>query len=209
MKSGIVLLLFCVGLSAQDTKKGKNSESSLVEAGCYFNFNHYKKQQNPGFFAGYWYIYPTDETGTHLEIGGTFGYSKSLYDFNYGKDGQFYPVRSEEFILNLGTRLVKEYSWKSYKIEWVNELSFHNLFFSDKEIPEDEPVREEDNNTIYIDIHSTSVASLRIGEGIRFWKNNIGLGIQASYMPYRLWYKQTVPERFNSFSVELSLNYKF
>lgn len=202
-------MLFCISLSAQDTETGKKWKSSLVETGSYITFSDYKMRQNAGFFAGYWYRYPFDGTETHLEIGGSFGYSKSLYNFEYGKKGQFYPIHSEEFIVNLGVRMVKEYSWKNYKIEWVSELSLHNLFFNDKGIPNDEPVRDGDDKTIYIDTHTESVASLKIGQGIRFWKNNIGIGVQASYMPYRLWYKETVPVRFNSVSIEAGVNFKF
>ncbi|SHG71499.1 hypothetical protein SAMN05421866_1305 [Chryseobacterium oranimense] len=209
MKSYIFcMLLCCIQIAAQSTEAGQRYKKSLIETGGYMNFSPEKVKQSPGFYVGYWYRYPVDENKTHLEIGGNFGYSSSIYDFDYGKRGAFYHIDSREFILNLGGRLVKEYTAGNTRIEWVSELSFHNLFFDGKTVP-DEPETEDDENTINISIDAESIATLKFGQGIRLWKNNIGLGIQASYMPYRLWYRNTVPKGFNSFSVETGIYFKF
>lgn len=209
MRTFVIFLLFCLNLSAQNVNDEK-TEKSLIEIGSFFNFNKFKTKQNAGVYAGYWYRFAADESKTHLELGTNFGYSKSLYEFNYGKNGLLYPIRSEEFIWNLGARMVKGYEFRNNKIEWVSEFSLQTLFFNDGDIPKDAPQEKSDkDNTIYIDTHSASFSSLKIGQGIRFWKNNVGIGVQASYMPYRLWYKQTAPEGFNSFSVETSLIFKF
>lgn len=190
--------------------KNNNSEKSLIEMGSFINFNKFKTKQNVGVYGGYWYRYPIDKTKTRLELGINFGYSKSFYEFNYGKDGVLYPIRSEEFIWNFGARMIKGYSLKNNTIEWVSELNFHALFFDEGDIPKDESQKEQrDDNIIYVDTHSASFSSLKIGQGIRFWRNNVGIGVGTSYLPYRLWYKHTVPEGFNSFSVETSLVFKF
>ena len=202
-------MFLCLNLSAQNMKNS-NSEKSLIEMGSFINFNKFKTKQIVGVYGGYWYRYPIDETKTRLELGTNFGYSKSFYEFNYGKDGVLYPIRSEEFIWNFGARLIKGYSLKNNTIEWVSELNFHALFFDEGDIPKDESQKEQrDDNTIYVDTHSANFSSLKIGQGIRFWRNNVGIGVGVSYLPYRLWYKHTVPEGFNSFSVETSLVFKF
>jgi len=209
MKTFVIILLFCLNLSAQNVNVEK-TERSLIEFGSFLNFNKFKTKQNVGVYAGYWYRFPADESRTHLELGTNFGYSKSLYEFNYGKNGLFYPIRSQEFIWNLGARMAKEYELRNNKIEWVSEFSLQTFFFNDGYIPKDETQEKSDkDNTIYIDTHSASFSTLKIGQGIRFWKDNLGIGVQASYLPYRLWYKQTAPEGFNAFSVETSLIFKF
>lgn len=209
MKTIVFCLVCCINITAQTGEINDHRKRSLIEAGCYLNFSAEKVKQSPGFYIGYWYRYPVDETKTHLEIGGNFNISNSLYDFDYGKKGLFYRVHSQEFIVNLGARLVKSYPLRNNRIEWVSELSFHNLFFDGKGIPSDEPEQNDNQNTIHIDTKLESVASLKIGQGIRFWRKNIGLGIQASYMPYQLWYRNTVPKDFNSFSVETGIYFKF
>lgn len=209
MRTFIIFLLFCLKLSAQNVNVEK-TERSLIEFGSFLNFNKFKTKQIAGVYAGYWYRFPADESKTHLELGTNFGYSKSLYEFNYGKNGLLYPIRSEEFIWNLGARMVKGYELRSAKIEWISEFSLQTLFFNDGDIPKDDSQEKSDkDNTIYIDTHSASFSSLKIGQGIRFWKNNVGIGVQASYLPYRLWYKQTAPEGSNALSAEASLIFKF
>lgn len=204
-----MVLCLNLNLSAQNTAN-KKSEKSLIEVGSFLNFNKFKTSHSTGFYGGYWYRFPVDETQTRLELGTNFGYSKSFYEFNYGKDGILYPIRSEEFMWNFGARMIKEYPLKNNTIEWVSELSLHNLIFDDGDIPKEEPERTSENeNTIYINTNTASFSSLKIGQGIRLWKNNVGIGVQASYLPYRLWYKHTAPEGFNSFSVEASLLFKF
>lgn len=209
MKAFILCLLLCfTQIMAQIEGTHESRKKWLIEAGSYLNFSPAKTKQSPGFYIGSWYRFPGDETGIHLEIGGNFAYSSSVYDFDYGKRDRFYPVNSKEYMLNLGARMIQGYTSGKTRIEWVTELSFHNLFFDGKGIP-DEPREEEDENTIYVNVDAESVATVKIGQGIRFWRNNVGLGVQASYMPYRLWYKNTVPEGFNSFSVEAGIYFKF
>lgn len=209
MKTLIFFVLCCIKVAAQTSEIHDRMERSLVEAGTYLNFSGEKIRQNPGLYVGYWYRYPVDAGNTHLEIGGNFSYSSSIYDFDYGKKGLFYRVNTQEFIVNFGTRLVKGYSFRNHRIEWVSELSFHNLFFDGRGIPSDQPVENNNKSTWTVDTHLESVASLKLGQGIRFWRKNAGIGIQASYMPYRLWYRNTVPKGFNSFSVEAGVNFKF
>ncbi|MCU7617975.1 hypothetical protein NZ698_12265 [Chryseobacterium sp. PBS4-4] len=206
----IILFLYCVGFSAQNLES-KNPKHSLIETGVFMSFSNLKVKDHIGFYGGYWYRYTADETDTHLELGTNFGYSKSLYDFNYGKNGELFPIRSKEFIWSFGARMVKEFDLKNNKIEWITELSMKNLFFDEGDIPQDEPRKtmDQDDQTIYIDTHTASLSSLKIGQGVRFWKNNIGFGVQASYIPYRLWYRETIPKGVNSFSFEMSFNIKF
>lgn len=210
MRTFIIGLFLCLDLSAQSLEKVK-SERSLIEVGSFLNFSKFKTKQNAGFYAGYWYRFPVDETKTHLELGTNLGYSKSFYEFNYKKEGLLYPIRSEEFVWNLGARMVKEYHVENIKIEWVSELGLHTLIFNDGDIPKDEPEKNDSQNsyTTNIDTNTATFSSLKIGQGIRFWKNNIGIGVQASYLPYRFWNREITPEGFNSFSVETSLLFKF
>ena len=121
-----MFLCLNLNLSAQNVQL-KKSEKSLIEVGSFLNFNKFKVNQSAGFYGGYWYRFPVDETRTRLELGANFGYSKSFYEFDYGKDGILYPIRSEEFMWNFGARMIKEYPLKNNTIEWVSELSLHNL----------------------------------------------------------------------------------
>lgn len=88
MRAFVIFLLFCLNLSAQNVNTEK-CEGSLIEFGSFLNFNKFKTKQNAGVYAGYWYRFPADESKTHLELGTNFGYSKSLYEFNYGKTDYF------------------------------------------------------------------------------------------------------------------------
>ncbi|MBK1897767.1 hypothetical protein [Chryseobacterium paridis] len=209
MKVLALCALMVVNLHAQVlTESTKKERRSMVEAGSFLSFSSYKESQMPGVYVGYWHRFPIDENKAHLEFGLNFYHSTSIYDFDYGKNGELYHVRSKEFLLNIGLRMVKEYPVRSNSLEWVSELSMHNLFFSGNGIPGDKP--EKDNgNTIYVDTNTRSIASIRMGQGIRFWKNNFGLGIQGSYMPFRLLQKNAVPSGFNSFSIETSIYFKF
>lgn len=209
MRTFTIGLFLCLDLSAQSLEKVK-SERSLIEVGSFLNFSKFKTKQNAGFYAGYWYRFPVDETKTRLELGTNLGYSKSFYEFNYKKEGLLYPIRSEEFVWNLGARMVKEYHVENIKIEWVSELGLHTLIFNDGDIPKDEPEKNDSQNSYTnIDTNTATFSSLKIGQGIRFWKNNIGIGVQASYLPYRFWNREITPEGFNSFSIETSLLFKF
>lgn len=210
MRTFIIVMFLCLNLSAQNLETVK-SERTLIETGSFLNYSKFKTKQKAGFFVGYWYRFPLDETKTRLELGTNLGYSNSFYEFNYKKEGVLYPIRSEEFVWNLGARMVKEYRIKNNKIEWVSELGFHTLIFNDGDIPKDEPDKTDSQNsyTTNIDTNTATFSSLKIGQGIRFWKNNIGIGVQASYLPYRLWNKEITPEGFNSFSIETSLLFKF
>lgn len=209
MKTGVICLLMFANIAAQQNMEiAERKKRSLIEAGSFINFSSYKTRQNPGVYFGYWHRYPIDENKAHLELGLNFYYSNSMYDFEYGKKGQFYHIHNKEFLLNAGIRMVKEYPFRNRSIEWISELSLYNMFFNGKDIPDDEP-ENTDRKTAYIHTGTESVGTLRIGQGIRFWKNNLGWGIQASCMPFTLWYKNTVPEKFNSFSVETSINFRF
>ncbi|WP_261511137.1 hypothetical protein [Chryseobacterium paludis] len=209
MKILILYVLMVVNLHAQVLIETRKSDKrSMIEAGSFLSFSSYKERQIPGIYLGYWYRYPIDENKAHLEFGLNFYHSGSQYNFEYEKKGLFYNIRSKEFLFNVGIRMVKEYPVGNNNIEWVSELSLHNLFFNDKNISDN---RKDDlsENTVYIDTNIEGVSSIRIGQGVRFWKNNFGLGIQVSYMPYRLWAKHTVPSGFNSFSIETSVNFRF
>ncbi|ASK30413.1 hypothetical protein CEY12_09965 [Chryseobacterium sp. T16E-39] len=195
---------FQAQIPVEATKKDKRS---MIEAGSFMSFSSYKERQTPGLYFGYWYRYPIDENKTHLEFGANFYHSTSTYDFRYRKKGEYYDVSTKEFLLNIGIRMVKEYPVRNHTIEWVSELSMHNLFFSGKGIP-NERRESNDENTIYINTNTESIASVRVGQGLRFWKNNFGVGIQASYMPFRLLEKNAVPSGFNSFSIEAGVNFK-
>lgn len=209
MKTTVFYVLMAMNFQAQvPTESAKGGKRSMIEAGSFMSFSSYKDKQIPGAYVGYWYRYPIDENKAHLEFGLNFYHSGSIYNFEYDKKGVFYNIHSKEFLLNIGIRMVKEYPVKDNTLEWVSELSMHNLFFNAKGIPDERPENTHDN-TIYINTNTESVASLRVGQGIRFWKNNFGIGIQASYMPFRLFDKKAIPPAFNSFSMETSINLKF
>ena len=164
-------------------------------------------QPNPAFAFGIWYRYPM-EADARLELGGNLKSGATIYNFDYGKNGSFYKIESKAYTFSLGGRLVKQFSIKKQKIEWVSELTFNTLFVDGTGIPDD-PVREPENeNTTQIIIDAESISTLQFGQGLRIWKKNIGLGIKASITPYRLWYKTTVPNQFNVFSVEATISIK-
>src|SRR6218665_306359 len=162
---------------------------------------------NPAFAFGVWFQYPT-ENNARLELGGNLKSGTTIYNFDYGKNENYYSIQSKGYIFNLGGRLVKEFSIKNQKIEWVSELTFNTLFVDGTGIPDD-PIREpESENTAQIIINAESISTLQFGQGLRIWKKNIGFGIKASITPYRLWYKTTVPNQFNVFSAEATISIK-
>ena len=176
----------------------------IFESGIISDNSAKIRRPNPAFAFGFWYRYPA-ETDTRLELGGNFKSGAGLYNFDYGKNGNYYKIESKGYILNLGGRLVKELSIRNQKIEWISELTFNTLFVDGTGIPDD-PIREPENeNTIQITIDSESISTLQFGQGLRIWKGNIGFGIKAGITPYRLWYKTTVPNQFNVFSAEATI----
>ncbi|PZU88674.1 MAG: hypothetical protein DI529_05615 [Chryseobacterium sp.] len=164
-------------------------------------------KQNPAIAFGFWYRYPA-EMDARLELGGNVKSGATIYNFDYGKNGNYYKIESKGYIFNLGGRLIKEFSIKNQKIEWISELTFNTLFVDGTGIP-DEPIREPENeNTTQIIIDAESISTLQFGQGLRIWKKNIGFGIKASVTPYKLWYKTTVPNQFNVFSAETTISIK-
>jgi len=202
----LFIFLGMIFINAQTPNDSKNYKI-IFELGIISDNSPKISKPNPAFAFGVWYRYPT-ETDARLELGGNLKSGAAVYNFVYGKKGNFYPVESKGYILNLGGRLIKEFSIKNQKIEWISELTFNTLFFDGTGIPDD-PIREpEDNTTIQIVIDAESISTLQFGQGLRIWKRNIGLGIKTSITPYRLWYKTTVPNQFNVFSAEATLSVK-
>ncbi|MGA9213428.1 hypothetical protein [Kaistella sp.] len=177
----------------------------LFEFGIASNHSSKIAKPNPEFAFGIWYRYPV-ETDARLELGGNLKSGSSVYDFVYGKNGNDYSVESKGYILNLGGRLVKEFSVKNQKIEWISELTLNTLFFDGKGIPND-PIREpESENSAQIIVDAESISTLQFGQGLRIWKGNLGFGIKGSFTPYRLWYKTRIPNQFNVFSAEATVS---
>ena len=177
----------------------------LLEVGLSTDFTKNIETQNPAFGFGIWYRHPS-EHDVRLELGGNFKTGTTIYKFEYGKNGSFYDVNSKGFILNLGGRMIHDFTIKNQKLEWISELTFNNFFFDGTGIPDD-PVREPINdNTIVIIVDAETISSLQFGQGLRFWSGNLGFGIKASFTPYRLWYKTTIPYQINVFSAEATLS---
>ena len=173
----------------------------LLEVGFSTDFSKNIEAKNPAFGFGIWYRHPS-ENHVRLELGGNFKAGTTIYKFQYGKNGSFYDVNSKGYILNLGGRMVHDFTIKNQKLEWISELTLNNFFFDGTGIPDD-PIREPINeNTTVIVIDAETISSLQFGQGLRLWKGNLGFGIKASFTPYRLWYKFTVPQQFNVFSAE-------
>ena len=179
----------------------------LLEIGLSTDFSKNIETQNPAFGFGIWYRHPS-EKNVRLELGGNFKTGNTIYNFTYDKDGNFYDVHSKGYILNLGGRMVHDFTIKNQKLEWISELTFNNFFFDGTGIPDD-PIREPiNNNTTVIVVDAETISSLQFGQGLRLWKGNIGFGIKAGFTPYRLWYKSTVPKQFNVFSAEATVSIK-
>lgn len=201
------LLFFLFGfalLNAQPPSQRKDHKI-ILELGIILENSSKISKNTPAFALGFWYQY-SPEDNARLELGGNIKSGGTKYSFIYGKGGGNYPVESKTFILNLGGRLVKEFSIKNQKIEWISELTLNTLFFDGMGIPDD-PITEDENSTQII-IDAESISTLQFGQGLRIWKRNIGFGIKASVSPYRFWYKTTVPNQFNIFSAEATVSIK-
>lgn len=179
----------------------------IFELGVVSDHSAKISKRNPVFAFGFWYRYPM-ETDVRLELGGNLKAGAAIYNFDYGKRGEYYQVDSKGYIMNLGARLVKELAIKNQKIEWVSELTLNTMFFDGTGIPDD-PIRKPENpNTTQIVIDAESISSLQFGQGLRIWIGNIGIGAKTSFTPYRLWYKTKVPNSFNVISAEATISIK-
>lgn len=202
----LFIFLGIILMNAQPPTQRKDSKL-IFELGIISDNSSKISTPNPAFAFGVWYQYPT-ENDARLELGGNLKSGATIYNFDYGKNGSYYRIESKGYIFNLGGRLVKEFSIKNQKIEWVSELTFNTLFVDGTGIPDD-PIREPENdNSTQIIIDAESISTLQFGQGLRIWKGNIGLGIKASITPYRLWYKTTIPNQFNVFSAEATISIK-
>ncbi|WP_028121132.1 hypothetical protein [Epilithonimonas tenax] len=202
----LFIFLGIILANAQNQTESKDYKL-IVELGIISDNSSKISKPNPAFAFGIRYRYPM-EADTRLELGGNLKSGATIYNFDYGKNGSFYKIESKGYILNLGGRLVKEFSINNQKIEWISELTFNTLFVDGTGIPDD-PIREpEIENTTQIIIDAESIPTLQFGQGLRIWKGNIGIGIKASITPYGLWYKTTVPNQFNVFSAEATISIK-
>ncbi|MNK21018.1 hypothetical protein D3C87_392690 [compost metagenome] len=202
----LFIFLGIILMNAQPPTQRKDSKL-IFELGIISDNSSKISTPNPAFAFGVWYQYPT-ENDARLELGGNLKSGATIYNFDYGKNGSYYRIESKGYIFNLGGRLVKEFSIKNQKIEWISELTFNTLFVDGTGIPDD-PIREPENdNSTQIIIDAESISTLQFGQGLRIWKGNIGLGIKASITPYGLWYKTTVPNQFNVFSAEATISIK-
>lgn len=200
----LFIFLGIIGMNAQIPTEQKEHKL-LLELGIVSDHSSKIAKPNPAFAFGIWYRYPM-ETDARLELGGNLKSGSSIYHFIYGKDGVDYSIESKGYVLNLGGRLVKKFSVKNQKIEWVSELTFNTLFFDGKGIPDD-PIREPENkNSEQIIVDAESISTLQFGQGLRIWKGNLGFGIKGSFAPYRLLYKGTIPNQFNVFSAEATIS---
>lgn len=201
------ILFIFLGLFFAKSQTIEKDQKLLFELGTSFDISSKITTRNPAIVFGVWYRYPVEED-SRLELGGQLKTSNNYYRFDYGKNGIFYPVESKATIINLGGRLVKELKIKNQNLDWVSELTLSLLFFDGTGIPDD-PIREpveENSKTIIIDAEDFS--TLQFSQGIRIWKGNLGFGLKASFAPYSLWYKNTIPVQFNVFSAEASIGIK-
>lgn len=201
------ILFLIMGVFFAKSQSTFPDQKILIELTIANDFSSRIDQQNPAFGIGFWYRHPIIDDA-RLELGGNFKMGEAKYHFIYGKNANFYEVNSIGYIFNLGARMVKEFSIKNQKLEWISELTLNSLIFDGAGIPDD-PIREPENeNTIHIVIDAEAISSIQFGQGIRIWKGNIGFGLKASFTPYRLLYKTTVPNRFNVFTIEAGLSVK-
>lgn len=202
----LFIFLGIVLMNAQTQTETKDYKV-IFELGIISDNSTKISQPNPAIAFGFWYRYPM-KADARLELGGNLKSGATIYKFDYGKNGNNYKIESKGYILNLGGRLVKEFSIKNQKVEWISELTFNTLFVDGTGIPDD-PIRKPENeNTTQIIIDAESISTLQFGQGLRIWKGNIGLGIKASITPYGLWYKTTIPNQFNVFSAEATISIK-
>lgn len=202
----LFIFLGIIGINAQVPTKQKD-ENWVLEFAVISDNSSKIVKPSPAFAFGLWYRYPIEDDA-RLELGGNIKSGAAIYNFDYGKNGTIYFVESKGFNFNFGGRLVKEFSIKNQKVEWISELTLNTLFFDGTGIPDD-PIRESVNeNTTHIVIDAESISTLQFGQGLRIWKKNIGFGIKASVSPYGLWYKTTVPNQFNIFSTEAIISLK-
>ncbi len=202
MKYLFFLLVFSF-FNAQEMKK-----KWIIEVGGFQSFSKQKQSNQPGILLGVWRSSPIEEN-VRLELGGNFRISSSNYNFKYKKLGETFDIETKEYVLNLGGRMIKEFKIKNQKIEWVSELSFNNIFFGGKDIPDNQQNETNENQVVlHTNFDSENLSTLQFGQGLRIWKGNIGFGIKASITPYKLWYKTTVPNQFNVFSTEATISIK-
>jgi len=199
----LLFLLVSSFLNAQEMEK-----KWIIEMGGFQSFAKQKQSNQPGVLLGIWRSSPVEEN-LRLELGGNFRLSSSNYNFKYKKSGQTFDIETKEYVLNLGGRMIKEFKIKNQRIEWISELSFNNIFFGGKDIPDNQENETNVNQgVIRTNFDSENLSTLQFGQGLRIWKGNIGLGVKASITPYRLWYKITVPNQFNVFSAEATISIK-
>lgn len=202
MKYLFFLLVFSF-FNAQEMKK-----KWIIEVGGFQSFAKQKQSNQPGILLGIWRSSPFEEN-VRLELGGNFRLSSSNYNFKYKKLGETFDIETKEYVLNLGGRMIKEFKIKNQKIEWVSELSFNNIFFGGKDIPDNQQNETNENQVVlHTNFDSENLSTIQFGQGIRIWRKNIGFGIKTNFTPYRLWYKTTVPNQFNVFSAEATISIK-
>lgn len=197
-------LFLILGVFFAKAQKDSIDHKLLFELNLSTDFSPKVEKQNPLVGFGLYYRYPLQDD-VRLELGGEFKTGATIYHFQYGKNGGVYDVNSKGYFLDLGGRMVKDVTVKGKKLEWISALSINTMFFDGTGIPDD-PIRETDNqNTTQIIVDAEAISSLQFGQGIRFWNKNVGFGLKANFTPYRLWYKSTVPNQFNIFSIEASI----
>lgn len=199
----LFFLLISAFLNAQEMQK-----KWTIEIGGFQTFARQKQSNQPGVLLGIWYNYPIEEN-LRLELGGNFRLSSSNFNLKYKKLSKTFDIETKEYVLNLGGRMIKEFKIKNQKTEWISELSFNNIFFGGKDIP-DNQLNETIDNQVFIlsNFDSENLSTFQFGQGLRIWEGNIGFGIKANLTPYGLLYKNTIQNQFNVFSVEATISIK-
>ena len=154
----LFLLLAFPFFNAQELNK-----KWIIEMGGFQSFSKQKQSNQPGVLLGVWRSSQVEEN-VRLELGGNFRLSSSNYNFKYKKSGETFDIETKEYVLNLGARMIKEFKIKNQKIEWVNELSFKNIFFGGKDIPDGQQNEAGENQVVlHTNFDSENLSTLQFG----------------------------------------------
>ncbi|MEC5157141.1 hypothetical protein [Chryseobacterium sp. MP_3.2] len=202
----LFLLVGMISIKAQISSKVKSVNKIVLELSVSSDFSAQIPKQNGAIGFGMWYRYPIEE-GARLEFGGNVKTGNTLYNFDFGKDGNIYAVTSKPVIVNLGGRLIREFSLGAQKVEWMSELTFSTLV-DGKDIPDSSAREQETPGSAEIVIDEETISTLQLGQGFRIWRGNLGFGIKANFGSFSLWYRDRVPNQFNVFSAEALVSLK-
>lgn len=148
------------------------------------------------------------EENIHIEYGANIYFSGNKNALVYIKYDSIYYTKTLGINFDFGLKMVKTKRIRNLQLEWTSELLFGAICFDREDIPKTEYKNSsEQENTIKTDLGIESLSTFNVGQGLRFFKKNIGAEIKVNYLPIHWTEKKHLSGKMNMFRFSFGVVY--